>query len=511
MISGCGAGAMASLVTTPLDVVKTTLQVDQGETRRSVFKTFKNIVEKQGVRALYVGLKPTLLGLVPTWSIYFSTYTYLKATLSEGLGIGIDDSSAVHMLSAMGAGLIHVGVQLPLYEKFKKELQKQKKTTLSLFDIIVASSASKIIASVVAYPHEVLRSRLQDSAPDAPHSYKGGLIQNFRQIVQEEGVRGLYKGMGVNLLRVTPACAITFTSYEYIKQTIEFNDDGTFFLSIGSGSNIDPDSSRARVVKCTLDMDNIPQVGYHWTECSVWADGTRNEVGIRLDQSGQLWGVENGIDELSRPDILPKMSTDNPCEEINLFSKPGFYGYPYCFSRNNEEMSQLGVHVDNDTWCATNNVIKPVMCMTAHSAPLDLIFFNSTTFPEPIRRGILVAQHGSWDRSPASGYQVVHISQDVDGLPIAGSSRKIFGSSAPLSSDQKWNFRPVSLGVLSPCGPYKECLLVSSDSAKSIVAIRYDPQAPLSKIIPPEKSDSDKRQKCKFANSIPFNSYITKY
>ncbi|KYR00569.1 mitochondrial substrate carrier family protein [Tieghemostelium lacteum] len=257
---------------------------------KSIVSTVQNMIERPGgVKNLYSGLKPTLLGLVPSWAIYFTTYNYLKTVISPRLLGSDQNSTSVHILSAAGAGVVnstftnpiwvvktrfitqemkgrqrkytgiiqcfisiykeegfaafykglgpsllgiaHVGVQFPLYEKFKLILAEKNRmklgdggvsqtseSNLSIIDIMVASSVSKIIASMVAYPHEVLRSRLQDSSPDSPYRYKGSLLSNFKQIYYEEGIRGLYKGMGVNLLRVTPSCVITFTSYEYIKK-----------------------------------------------------------------------------------------------------------------------------------------------------------------------------------------------------------------------------------------------------------------------------------------------------
>ncbi|KAF2071019.1 hypothetical protein CYY_007662 [Polysphondylium violaceum] len=280
MAAGCGAGAMASLITTPLDVLKTTMQVQHKN--KSIISTYHQIIERGGFRGLYVGLKPTLLGLAPTWSIYFSSYTLFKSSFADLLHIS-HDNPFLHMGSAVGAGactstvtnpiwviktrlitqemkgrqkrytgitqcflsiireegikglyrglgpsllgVLHVGVQFPLYEKFKLYLKKEKGNVneeLGVVDIMAASSLSKIIASIVAYPHEVLRSRLQDTpTPDSQNNYKGGLIQNFKQIFKQEGFRGLYKGMGINLVRVTPSCVITFTSYEYIKKHLE--------------------------------------------------------------------------------------------------------------------------------------------------------------------------------------------------------------------------------------------------------------------------------------------------
>jgi len=63
----------------------------------------------------------------------------------------------------------------------------------------------------------------------------------------------------------------------------------------------------------------------------------RNEVGFNYDNQGRIWGVENGIDNLDRPDLGPNLVFNNPGEEVNLFiDDPSqynrFYGYPYCWS-----------------------------------------------------------------------------------------------------------------------------------------------------------------------------------
>ncbi|KAN0019071.1 hypothetical protein ACTFIU_002273 [Dictyostelium citrinum] len=286
MAAGCGAGFMASLFTTPLDVIKTTMQVDNSS-NKTITGTVKSILDRKGgVKNLYLGLRPTLVGQIPSWAVYFSTYTFCKELFTkenDKHSLLEKDSPFIFMTSAIIAGaatsictspiwliktrfitqemvgrqkkyrgivhsmisiyheegfrglykglgpsllgVLHVGVQFPLYEKFKSILQERNKNKeLGVVEIMLASSVSKIIASIVAYPHEVLRARSQDSSPDSPNrTYRGNIIEMFKQIVREEGWRGLYRGMGVNLLRVTPSCVITFTSYEYIKKFLTQN------------------------------------------------------------------------------------------------------------------------------------------------------------------------------------------------------------------------------------------------------------------------------------------------
>ena len=112
-------------------------------------------------------------------------------------------------------GLIHVAVQFPLYEELKS-LGLDKREKPSAVHLIGASSASKLVASTVTYPLEVVRARLHVQRSDGPQLYSsvGGAV---RRILREEGVLGLYSGLQTNLVRVVPACALTFTTYELVQ------------------------------------------------------------------------------------------------------------------------------------------------------------------------------------------------------------------------------------------------------------------------------------------------------
>jgi len=256
-------------------------------------------------------------------------------------------------------------------------------------------------------------------------------------------------------------------------------EDNVIYVQVGSQNNIDRTSVRSRI--STFDVSSIPSGGYAFTAGKVYADGLRNEVGIRFDPQGQLWGVENGCDNLRRDDLGGDIHNDNPSEELNLLSAPGkFYGYPYCWSQfsmpvnfsqpagsqwAHPDFIADGVHTD--AWCKNlANVVPPAYNFPAHLAPMDIIWYSGEGDWNIPKGDAFVSFRGSWNRSPPSGYKVSHV-KFVDGKPV--SDANFLAYQGPGETGLNWPHRPVGLGW-AKCGG-ETCLLVSSDASGVIIAI----------------------------------------
>ena len=255
------------------------------------------------------------------------------------------------------------------------------------------------------------------------------------------------------------------------------------YVSVGAGTNIDPDSTRARIVR--FELASLGGAARSFATGELFADGLRNTVGLGLDARGRLWGVDNGPDGMNRAD-LGDVHEDNPGEEVNLFQKAGsFYGYPYCWSefllpgaqgigRGGQWASIpfFGDGVHTDAWCRSPaNVVGPALALQAHSAPLDILFYQGHSFPSSFVGGAFISLHGSWNRTVPTGYRVVYVGMGPDGLPSAAPV-PVLASAGPGES---WSNRPVGLTVL-PNG----VLLISNDyGVGNVLALGYKPPTAL--------------------------------
>lgn len=238
---------------------------------------FKSIVSESGWRGLYQGVVPNIWGAGLAWGLYFFGFNILKdyikgdkrTTLSakEYLTVGMltgigtltvtnpiwvsktrlivqTESSNLAVKSTQYNGMLdtlyktwkqeglrglykgylpglfgvsHGALQFMAYEELKKLRSSYFGTPidkkLSSVEYVIMAALSKIFASGTTYPYQVVRTRLQDQYNVGRYN---GAIDVVKKTWRFEGPLGFYKGLFPNLLRVTPACCITFVVYENV-------------------------------------------------------------------------------------------------------------------------------------------------------------------------------------------------------------------------------------------------------------------------------------------------------
>lgn len=183
----------------------------------------------------------------------------------------------------------------------------------------------------------------------------------------------------------------------HTSRTIEFGpQDNLLYVSIGSSCNVCNESDARRAAIYTANADGA--------DFKPFATGLRNTVFFDWSYvDGQMWGTDMGRDYLG--DNLPP-------DEINKLQPGKDYGWPICFGKN--------VH---DTQFDRNQYVRDpcedkepsVVDLPAHSAPLGLGFVPEEGWPEEMWYDLIVAFHGSWNRSEPTGYKLVRVKLDAQG------------------------------------------------------------------------------------------------
>ena len=176
--------------------------------------------------------------------------------------------------------------------------------------------------------------------------------------------------------------------------------DGTKLLvSTGSSCNVCLEKDEARAAIMEIDLKNGTS--------RVFAKGLRNTVFMTHHPvTGDIWGTDMGRDLLG---------DDLPPEEINILRDGGNYGWPICYGKNIHD-----TNFDKNTYIR-NPCMEPFETpahieMQAHSAPLGISFVPEEGWPEDWWYDALIAYHGSWNRSVPTGYKLVRVPLDAQGM-----------------------------------------------------------------------------------------------
>lgn len=226
---------------------------------------------------------------------------------------------------------------------------------------------------------------------------------------------------------------------------IAFGPDGKLYVPVGAPCNI-----------CESEDDifnTITRINPDGSGREIVQRGIRNTVGFTWHpETGELWFTDNGRDWLG---------DDSPACELNHAPKDGMhFGYPYCHQGDLPD-PKFGEKYPCSDFTA------PVQKLGPHSAPLGLEFYTGNQFPDTYKHQVIIAEHGSWNRSTKIGYQLSLVT-------LEGSKATNYQPFAKgwldETEDEPWG-RPVDIEQL-PDGS----ILVSDDFANAIYRISY--QAP---------------------------------
>lgn len=227
-------------------------------------------------------------------------------------------------------------------------------------------------------------------------------------------------------------------------------DDQQMFISVGSHSNVPPASDpdpdplefhRADILVATPEGKDL----------KVYASGIRNGSGLTVNpKTGEVWTSVNERDEIG--DNLPP-------DYVTHVQEGGFYGWPWYYTGDHQDPRFPGKHPE-----LKDKVIVPDVLLEPHDASLGLTFYEAKQFPKKYQGQLFVAEHGSWNRSVRTGYEVI-MAIMKDGHATGAYEDFLTGFVLPDGSC--WG-RPVGVAVAQDGS-----LIVTDDGSNSVWRVSY--------------------------------------
>jgi glucose/arabinose dehydrogenase len=231
--------------------------------------------------------------------------------------------------------------------------------------------------------------------------------------------------------------------HHWTRALLASKDGSKLYITVGSGSNIGEKGMDIEVGRATILELDI-QSG----KSRTFASGLRNANGMAFEPStGALWTVVNERDEIG---------DDTPPDYLTSVKDGGFYGWPYSYWGKTVDKR---VQPQRPELVAT--AITPDYALGAHTAALGLAYYDGNDLPDRFKGGMMIGQHGSWNRSVYSGYKVIFV-PFADGRPRGPAIDVLTGFLKPDDSGKAYG-RPV--GVAVDAGG---ALLVADDTGNTI-------------------------------------------
>lgn len=228
---------------------------------------------------------------------------------------------------------------------------------------------------------------------------------------------------------------------------IRFGPDGKLYVPVGAPCNIC--ESEKPIYASITRLDVTPGAK---AEPEIVAKGVRNTVGFDWNpKSGELWFTDNGRDLLG---------DDVPPDELNRVPRDAkgvpHFGYPYCHAGDLRD-PQFGAKRE------CKDLLAPAQRLAPHVAAIGMRFYDGAMFPPAYKGTVLIAEHGSWNRTKPLGYRVMQVRLEGD----KAVAYEPFAEGWLDANGDAWG-RPVDVEVL-PDGS----LLISDDRAGAVYRVTY--------------------------------------
>ncbi|GAA5630644.1 hypothetical protein Acal02_01252 [Acinetobacter calcoaceticus] len=218
-------------------------------------------------------------------------------------------------------------------------------------------------------------------------------------------------------------------NHHWTKALLASKDGQKLYVGVGSNSNITENGLAIEYRRAT-----VLEVDVATGASRIFASGIRNPTGLQWEpETGKLWTIVNERDEIGAS-LVP--------DYLTSVQEKGFYGWPY---------SYFGQHVDERVQPQRPDLvakaIKPDYALSSHVAPLGLWFASNTTqLSDRFKNGAFVSNHGSWNRDPLNGYNVIFIpfkDGKPNGMPVtvvngfySKDEKSLYGAPVGLTEDK---------------------------------------------------------------------------
>lgn len=276
LVAGGGAGVVSRTATAPLDRLKVLLQVQASSTNRiGIGSGFAMMVKEGGIKSLWRGNGANVVKIAPESAIKFFAYEKAKKLLGadeKQLGVrerlmagsmaGVASQTSIYPLEVLKTrlalrktgqyrGLVHAayvifttegirsfyrglfpsllgiipyaGIDLAIYETLKNfylNYHKNESADPGVFVLLACGTASSTCGQLASYPLSLVRTKLQAQARSRTSGRGDNMVSVFKNILKEDGPRGLYRGLAPNFMKVAPAVSISYVVYEHLRMSL---------------------------------------------------------------------------------------------------------------------------------------------------------------------------------------------------------------------------------------------------------------------------------------------------